>query len=283
MVLVGGRIVTIDDNRPEAQALAIRDDRILSVGTDAEIRPLIGGNTTVINLEGKLAVPGFIESHAHFMSLGKSLMRLRLGDAANYEEIIEMVARAVKETQSGEWIMGRGWHQEKWDRLPVPNVVGLPFHQALSEVSPDNPVLLKHASGHSSLVNAKAMELVGITKGSEDPEGGEIVRDADGNPIGVFREKAQKPFEEAQRSFEENRTAEERAANERRAAELAIQECLSKGITSFHDAGATLEEIELYKELVVENALGIRLWVMIGEPCLRISPNSRLSEWETIG
>jgi predicted amidohydrolase YtcJ len=158
LVLLDGKIVTVDDEIPEAEALAVRGGRIVAVGGSNEIRGYVGDNTTVLELGGKLAIPGFIEGHAHFSSLGKSKMRLKLAAAANWGEIVAMVADAVSEAEPGDWILGRGWHQEKWDMVPEPNIDGLPFHNALTEVSPDNPVYLTHASGHSSIGNAKVME-----------------------------------------------------------------------------------------------------------------------------
>jgi predicted amidohydrolase YtcJ len=191
LVLKNGRIVTVDEKVPEASALAIRGGRFVAVGSDKKIDGYIGESTRVIDLEGHLAVPGLIEAHGHFNSLGQAKLRLDLTKVKNWGEIVAMVKDAAAKSQPGEWIFGRGWHQEKWDSLPQPNVDGLPYHQELSRVSPDNPVLLNHASGHSSMANAKAMELAGISGDTPDPEGGEIVRDARGEAIGVFRESAQ--------------------------------------------------------------------------------------------
>ncbi|MFQ6108634.1 MAG: amidohydrolase [Candidatus Aminicenantales bacterium] len=235
----------------------------------------------MIDLEGKLAIPGFIDAHAHFTSIGQAKMRLDLTKVRNWDEIVAMVKEAVEKAQLGEWILGRGWHQEKWDKTPEPNVDGLPFHLSLSKVSPDNPVLLTHASGHSSFANAKAMDLAGITNKTPDPEGGEIVRDAKGNPIGVFRETAQGLLRRALSTSLEKRTPEQRKAERRKAVELAIEECLSKGITSVHDAGSSFETIDLFKEFAQEEKLGLRLYVMIrvGNELLK----QRLSDYRIIG
>lgn len=265
LVLLNGKIVTMDDAKPEAQALAVQGDRIIVVGNNEEIQSYISPSTKVIDLEGKLAIPGFIDGHGHFMSLGQSKMHSDLTSAENWDEIVRMVKQAVQKARPGEWIRGRGWHQEKWDKLPQPNVAGLPFHHALSRVSPGNPVLLTHASGHSSIANAKAMELAGIDPKTPDPLGGEIVRDEQGNPIGVFRETAQGLVRKAMHEYLANRTPEQIEADQRRAVELAVQECLSKGITSFQDAGSSFKTINFFKKLVDEGQLGIRLWVMINE------------------
>jgi predicted amidohydrolase YtcJ len=265
LVLLNGKIVTVDDSRPEAQALAVEKDIILAVGSDEEIRTYIGKNTRVIDLDGKLAVPGFTDSHMHFFSLGESLMELPLAKAANFDEIVAMVKDAVEKAESGEWILGNGWHQEKWDRSPSPNIDGLPYHHALSAVSPESPVLLSHASGHSCIANAKAMELAGITAATPDPEGGEIIRDDNGEPIGVFREDADKALYDALRESEAHRTPEEIEVYRRKVAELAAAECLSKGITSVHDAGTSFDRIDFYKKLAENGAIGVRLWVMTNE------------------
>ena len=257
VVLHNGKIITVDELHPEVQALGIRGDQIVVVGTNEEVDAYIGETTEVIDLEGQLAVPGFIESHGHFLGVGNAQMQLNLMDVQNWEEIVAMVAAAVEEAQPGQLIRGRGWHQEKWNPLPERNVEGFPLHDQLSEVSPDNPVVLTHASGHASFANARAMEMSGITSATADPDGGEILRDARGNPIGVFRETASGLLRGA--------SADATPPDPRRQAELAVQEALAKGITSFQDAGSSFETVDLLKNMVDDGSLGIRLWVMLRE------------------
>ena len=264
LVILNAKIITLDESQASAEALAARDGRITAVGDDNAVRSLIGDSTTVLDLEGNLVVPGFIEGHAHFAGLGRSLIRLRLQDARNWDEIVAMVAEAAKKAEPGEWILGRGWHQDKWDQTPQPNVEGLPFHTSLSAVSPDNPVYLSHASGHSSIANAYAMELAGITRETKDPEGGQIVRDTDGNPIGVFRETADEAIYDAYQRYLDRRSPEEKEKDWREEVRLAARECLANGITSFQDAGSTYERIDFYRKLANEDSLRVRLWVMIG-------------------
>lgn len=261
LVLTNGRVVTVDDRLPEARAVAVRGGKIAAVGTENAIKRYIGGSTQVIDLKGALAIPGLIDSHGHFTGLGASKMILDLTKARSWEEIAAMVGEAAKAAKPGVWITGRGWHQEKWDRVPEPNIDGLPFHDALSKAAPANPVLLEHASGHSSLANAKAMEVSGITAKTPDPKGGQIIRDVKGNPIGAFLETAQGLI----RVREPKLTLEEALARERREIELAAQECLKNGVTTFHDAGASFRTIDLYKKMAEEGTLGVRLCVMIGE------------------
>jgi predicted amidohydrolase YtcJ len=174
-----------------------------------------------------------------------------------------MVAEAAKSAKPGEWISGRGWHQEKWDRTPEPNVNGLPLHDALSKVSPDNPVVLTHASGHSCLANAKAMTLAKITAKTPNPSGGEIIKDAKGNPIGAFLETAQRLIRGGMAAARDTRTPEEIEAERIKVVELADKECLSKGLTGAHDAGSGWETIELFKKMIDQGKLGVRLNVML--------------------
>ncbi len=281
LVLINGKIVTVDKKIPEAQALAVKDGVIIEVGSNAKVERCIDENTQVIDLEGKLAIPGFTDAHGHFTGLGRSLMRLNLMNVKNWDEVVSLVKAAVQKAKPGEWIFGRGWHQEKWDKTPQPNVDGLPFHHALSKVSPDNPVLLSHASGHASFANAKTMELSGITKETPDPPGGEIVRDSEGNPIGAFRETAQRLLRSASSEYLDERSPEEIEAEQIKIVELAVQECLENGVTSFHDAGSSFETIDLFKKLAEEGKLGMRLWVMIRDNNSRLQ--EKLSEYKIIG
>ncbi|MCP5051685.1 MAG: amidohydrolase family protein, partial [bacterium] len=244
-VLKNGACGTLDEAKPSAEALAVRQGRIVATGTNKEMEEYISESTKTIDLKGKLAIPGFIEAHGHFTGLGMAKMRLNLMTVKNWDEVIEMVAEAVKNAKPGEWIQGRGWHQEKWDRSPEPNVDGLPFHETLSKVSPDNPVLLRHASGHSSFANAKAMELAGIDEKTGNPEGGEIVKDSEGNPIGVFRETAQGLLRKAFGDQMSKQTEEEKAAELRKAIELADRASLENGVTTFHDAGTSYRVVDV--------------------------------------
>lgn len=261
LILVNGRIVTADDARPEAQALAVRGDTIAALGTTEEIRKLAGPTTKVIDLNGQLAIPGFIEGHGHFTGLGNGLMNLNLMPTKSWDEILTMVATAVETAKPGQWIIGRGWHQEKWTSTPNPNVEGFPTHESLSRVSPNNPVVLTHASGHASFVNAKAMELSNITRDTPNPAGGEILKDEKGNPTGLLRERASGLVRQG--AGEPPLTADERRARALRGIQLAVREALSKGVTSFQDAGSGFDTVDTLKRLVDENKLGIRLYVML--------------------
>ncbi|MBU1185605.1 MAG: amidohydrolase [Acidobacteria bacterium] len=279
LVLTNGKIVTVEEDQPEVEALAVRGDIIIALGSTARIKQYIGDATQVIDLEGRLAIPGIIDSHAHFSGIGEARLSLDLMKVNSWENIVAMVAEAAQKAKPGEFITGRGWHQEKWDRVPEPNVSGLPYHTELSRVSPDNPVILRHASGHSSIANAKAMKLADITGDTPDPAGGEIVRDGQGNAIGVFRETAQGLLRGAY--YEYLRTPEEMKAEQRKIVELAVEECLSKGITSLHDAGVSFEAVDYFKKMADDGVLRMRLNLMISAGNAQL--NQRIADYKILG
>lgn len=273
LVLTNGNIVTVDDGNPTAQAIAIREGKILAIGSAVAIDEFVGRQTEIIDLEGQTAIPGFIEGHAHFNGVGQAQLQLNLMSVSNWDEVVAMVEEAANSAEPGELILGRGWHQEKWDRAPTPNVEGIPLHITLSAASPNNPVLLTHVSGHAVYANAKAMELSGIDNTTPNPSGGEIIRDGMGNPIGYFRETASRLLAPAR----EGATP----TDPRRVVELAQEEALSKGITSFQDAGSSFEQIDVFKEMAEDGSLDIRLWVMVRESVAELTEN--LAEYRMIG
>ena len=278
LVLINGRIVTVDDVRPEAEAIAVSKDRVQALGTTTEIKAMVGQNTQVIDLQGQLAIPGFIESHGHFTGVGGAQLELNLMNVESWDKIVAMVAEAVSHAKPGQWIYGRGWHQEKWNARPVPNVEGFPTHASLDKVSPNNPVALVHASGHAAFVNAKAMELSDIRRPTESPAGGEILRDKNGDATGLLRETAQRKIKLG--AGEPTPTPEEHQARARKELELASEEALSKGITTFEDAGSSLATIDLMKKMVDEGKMGVRLWVMVRQSNETIAP--KLAQYKMI-
>src|SRR5207247_8777899 len=143
-----------------------------------------------VDLKGALATPGFIDAHVHFTGVGDAAKNLKLSTATSWNDIVRMVGDAAKKAKPGEWILGRGWHQEKWSETPSPNVEGFPLHEALSRVSPNNPVWLTHASGHAGFANALAMKMAEVSKTTAEPAGGEILHDQDGKATGLFNARA---------------------------------------------------------------------------------------------
>ena len=282
LVLRGGIVVSVDDALPRAEAIAIRGFEIVAVDSDREINGYIGPATEVVELDGRLAIPGFIEGHAHYLSLGQAKMILDLTRAATWREIVEQVDAAARQAEPGEWILGSGWHQEKWTELPEPNLDGAPLHARLSSVSPDNPVHLAHASGHAIFVNEAALRLAGIDTNTPDPPGGTIVRDAEGHPTGLLRESAEGLIRALIEQSNRGRSPQEREAELRHQMELAGQEALSKGITTFHDAGASFDDIDRFKAWADEGALPVRLYVMVGMEETNQALAERLADYRII-
>lgn len=263
LILAGGSVITVDPEVPNGQAVAIRAGRVLAVGSDNDIRALAGPGTEVIELDGRVVIPGFIEGHGHFLGLGDARMILDLQAATSFDEIVDQVARAVAEAESGQWILGRGWHQERWQPAPEVAYDGVPSHQPLSEISPDNPVLLTHASGHASFANAAALALAGIDADTPDPEGGTIIRDDNGEPTGFLRQAAQLAVRQALTDSQRSLSEAERQAHFLRQVELAGEDALRHGVTSFHDQGASFAEIDRLRTLEAEGRLPIRLHVAV--------------------
>lgn len=263
LILFNGNVVTVDDQRPHVQAVAIIGDEIFRTGTDAEILKFRSDRTRVIDLHGKTVVPGFIESHAHLTGIGRMLTNLDLTGAESWDEIVEMVKEAVGKARPGEWIIGRGWHQSLWKKKPVPDYDGYPIHEALSKVSPNNPVYLTHRSGHMCFANERAMVLAGVSRSTVPPEGGEIPRDRKGDPIGVFRETAQGLIGRALAKSRSTMTAAELNREYEQYVLLAQKECLRFGITTFCDAGMSINDVLRLKQMADKGRLEMRIWIML--------------------
>ncbi len=281
LVLLNGNIITVDSNNTIVEAIAVIDDKIVSLGSSDEINNLVGDSTDVIDLKGKTAIPGFIDSHAHLISTGQAKISLNLRDAKNWDEVVYLVAAAADESRNGEWIIGRGWHQEKWNPSPIENINGYPLHNKLSEATPRNPVMLSHASGHAIFANAKAMEIANVTSETTDPRGGKIVKDKEGNPIGVFMEEAEQLISSHYQKYLDERTLEEQKNEKKKAITLAIDECLSNGITSLHDAGASFEDIKILRQMVEHGEIKIRLYEMLLEDYNLLKDSIRA--YQTVG
>ena len=264
LVLLHGSVATMDASRPDASALAVAGDRLMAVGSDAEIAALIGPGTEVIDARSRRVVPGFIEGHGHFMMLGEALSILDLRAAASWQEIVAMVAAAVAEAPPGAWILGRGWHQEKWQSLPQDAVGGVPGNRQLNAAAPRNPVLLEHASGHGAIANAAALAKAGIDASTADPAGGQIVRDAAGEATGWLVDTAAESVRAVHDREQQARAPRQQRAERIARLRLAGSEALAKGVTTFHDAGVPFEIIDLYRELAEAGELPLRLYVMVG-------------------
>lgn len=260
-LIYGGTIYTVDSITPNAEAVAIKNNTIIFVGNLAEAETFKNEQTKLINLKGKTMTPGLIEGHGHFMGLGYNELNLDLINTTSYQDIIDAVAERVKKAEPGEWIIGRGWHQSKWDSLPTEMVKGFQTHNRLSEVSPNNPVYLSHASGHAGFANSKAMEVAGLQVLAKEGiknfkiEGGEVILDEFGRPTGIFNERAQ--------SLISRHIPEKTQETDIKAFDLAVQACHKNGITSFHDAGIPKETIELYKSMKQKGKMQTRIYAML--------------------
>jgi predicted amidohydrolase YtcJ len=276
LVLRNGYVYTVDSVNKVAEAVAVKNGKIIFIGKNDDAKNYIGSKTEVIDCKGQFVMPGFIEGHGHIHGLGASLINLNLMNVKNWDEVVQMVADAVQKAKPGDWIIGRGWHQEKWTPAPAKNYLGYPYHDELSKVSPNNPVMLTHASGHAGFVNAKAMELAGITASTKAPAGGEIVKDKSGVVTGVLEETAQGLVSRVYNDYLNKQSEVDRKAGWQKSLALAEDECLKKGVTSFHDAGSSFKQVEWLKELASENKLNVRHWIMVrdGNASLRRNANA---------
>jgi len=263
LVILGGKIVTLDPARPEATALAARGGSIVSVGSDQQVQSFVGPRTEVLRLEGKLAVPGFIESHGHLRNLGILRMNVDLKTTRSWDEVVQRVRDAAARAKPGDWIFGRGWHQEKWEQAPARTVEGYPTPESLNQAAPANPVLLRHASGHAVIANLAALRAAGIDDRTKNPPGGRIVRDGAGHATGALIETAADLVNSEMDDALARRSPQEIDAETTRAVEIAQEECLSKGITTFEDAGSTFDTIDRIKKMAEAGRLKMRLWVMV--------------------
>ncbi|MDH3362292.1 MAG: amidohydrolase [Gammaproteobacteria bacterium] len=281
LILVNADVVTVDEALPHAEAVAIRGDLILAVGTSEEMSKYRGEDTEVIDLRGQMVVPGFIEGHGHYTSFGGSLMILDFRNAKSFAEIVSMVANAASSTPVGEWIIGRGWHQDKWEIKESVLVEGLPVHDSLSNATPDHPVMLIHTSGHAVFVNQRAMTLVEVDGNTQPPPGGEIVRDETGRATGMMREAAQDIFRIAYSGHQGRRPAGVAETELRRMVTLAGEESLRHGITSFQDLGTTFAEVDLLKAMADEGNLPVRLYMAFEEQATDMA--GRLDDYRMVG
>lgn len=265
MILYNGIFFTADDQHPFCEAVSIKDGKILSIGSITDLKKTKDRKTTMIDLKGLFAMPGLIEGHGHFHAMGKNMVDVDLYNTKSWGEIIEMVNNRKKSLPKGEWLEGRGWHQEKWNIQPQVLYQGYPVNKELNALFPKNPVILYHASGHALIANDKALEIAGIDNTTKDPEGGRIIRDKGGYPTGLLEENAMDLLTNALKKHRELQSEEVQYQKWKSNIKLAQQACAKNGITSFHDAGVTVKEVKNYLRLADEKALQIKLWVMIND------------------
>ncbi len=252
LILTGANVITLDPGRPHATAVAVRGGRIVKVGSDAEVRALAGPATRSLELAGRTVLPGLTDAHVHVEGLGTSLESLSLVGAETLAEAVSRVGEAARTGPAGEWILGRGWDQNDWPGKRFPTAADL------DRVTGDHPVYLVRVDGHAGWANTKALALAGVTAATKDPEGGRLLRDAQGGPTGVF-------IDHAKGLVESKIPPPTREVRKRRLAR-GLQAAAEAGLTEVHDAGVTLDTIALYKELLAEDAMPVRAYVMISGP-----------------
>ncbi len=248
LILLNGVIYTVDSRKPVAEAIALSDGRITGIGSNEEIRRDFR-SANIIDLRGKPVYPGLIDAHAHLEGLGAALMNLDLVGTTSPAEVQRMVRERASTTPPGVWIRGRGWDQNDWEEKIFPD------HSSLDEAAGEIPVYLKRVDGHAVWVNRKVLEIAGITRDTPDPEGGRIVRNTAGEPTGIFVDRATEMLS----AVLPDPSKEERTESVLR----AVQSCLRVGLTGVHDMGVDLEMIGIYKELIPDGRLPLRIYAAI--------------------
>jgi predicted amidohydrolase YtcJ len=249
LIVHDARIHTVDAARPLARAMAIRDGRVVFVGSEREAMSLRGANTRLLDLDGRTVIPGMIDAHAHLLGLGQGLQTLDLRGTSSYDAVIAKVLERRDATPAGRWIIGRGWDQNDWADTRFPE------HAALSAKTGEHPVLLERVDGHAVLVNAAALQAAGIGRDTRDPEGGRIERDAEGEPTGVLVDNAIDLVTKVMPAPTEDEL--------RDAVGRAIAELQRWGLTGIHDAGVPRDVIAVYEALAREGRFGLRNYVMV--------------------
>ena len=248
LLLLNAHVVTMNPKQGSAQAVAVKNGRIVWVGSTQEARRLFTKAAQTMDLEGATVLPGIIDAHTHLMTLGEGFLKIDLKDISSEQEAVERVRQRVATAKPGEWILGWGWDEGKW-------AAHYPTHHALTAAAPDNPVFLASLHGFAGWFNKKALDIAGINKETKDPENGRIIRDESGEPAGVLANRAQ--------DLVTRHLPPLTLEQVKRALELAAQECVRNGLTSVHEARVTPIMIQAFRELIKEGRLPLRVYVML--------------------
>jgi hypothetical protein len=253
VVLTRGIVHTVNDNMPQAQAIAISNGKIIFVGSSKDVREHIGYSTVILNLRGKTVLPGFVDSHYHYMGVGKRDYQLNLDNTTSLSDLQQRIRQKAKSTAEGEWIIGRGWNEQDW-----PNRV-FPTAADIDSIIPGFPVFLTRTDGHAVVVNSEAMRIAGIDTRTSDPQGGQILRDLSGSPTGMLIDNAiglvsaYLPPDTSQVAM-------------RNYATKANEVTLANGITQVHDMGSKLRDIGLWHEMFENDELQVRINAYVPGP-----------------
>ena len=251
LIVTNARIYTVDDGHPFVSALAVRDGKVAFIGSVREASLLRGPNTHVIDATGRTVIPGMVDAHAHLFGLGEFLRSIDLTDTRSYDEIVSRVGARVKQATAGRWVIGRGWDQNKWGNTRFPT------HEALSSVSPNNPVVLERIDGHALLANAAAMRAAGVTAATKDPAGGRIEREANGAPTGVFVDNAMEIIDRIIPPMSHDEMTSTALA--------AVKESNRWGLTGLHDPGEPRAVLDVFEELAKAGTFTLRVYAMISD------------------
>src|SRR2546425_4558764 len=253
LVLKNGNIYTVNDQRPQAEAVAVKGDRIIFVGSNAGVQKYVGKNTRVVDLQGNTVVPGMADEHCHLLGVGQREMTLNLEGITNLQDFLAKVKARVDQAKPGEWVAGRGWIETFW-QPPV-----FPTRWDLDKISPNNPVFLQRADGHGAVANSAALKLGGVTKDTRDPFGGQILRDKEtGEPVGMLLDNAQ--------GFVNRQVAARAEGSVEQAAILGVKRSLELGWTQVQDPGGSYADVEVYKKLYGEGKIKLRIYKAVYGP-----------------
>ena len=269
--ITGSRIWTGDTDKPWAEAMAIEGDRIVAVGSDEKIAAYIGDDTVLID-GGRLVVPGFIDSHVHFLDGGEALESVQLRDVTSREQFRRRFSDYVTTIEPGEWILGGAWDHEAWGGE-------LPTRDWIDDLTPNNPVWVFRLDGHMALANSLALSKAGVDADSPDVAGGEIVRDADGRPTGVLKDNAMTPVMAAMPPTSDARRDRQLDAAQRYLA--------SNGVTTVHNMG-TFQDLAVFRRAHDKDALTVRIYAAVPlfewrELLADVGKNGRGDEWLATG
>jgi predicted amidohydrolase YtcJ len=247
LIITNAKIWTVDSSKPLAQAVAVLQDRIVAVGSNAEVDAWRGPNTKVIDAGGKLVLPGFNDAHVHFVSGGEQLDNVQLKDVTNPQEFARRIAERAKITPKGEWVLGGNWDETKW------NPPDMPTKEMIDALTPDTPVFVSRYDGHMGLANSLALRLAGITAQTPDPPGGAIVRDPQGNPTGALKDAAMDPIFKVIPPLSHDRRL--------KVVKRALAYAASVGVTSVQHMETSYADIAVYSELLRRGELTTRIYV----------------------
>jgi predicted amidohydrolase YtcJ len=253
LIFVNGNIYTANEKQPRAEAIAVKGDRIVLVGSNAEAKKLQAAATRVIDLHGETVLPGMTDAHYHFVGVGLREMSLNLEGITNLEDFLAKVKARVDQAKPGEWVTGRGWIETFW-QPPV-----FPTRWDLDKISPNNPVFLNRADGHGAVANSAALKIGGVTKESKDPFGGQIIRDKQsGEPTGMLLDNAQ--------GLVTRHIPQAAEGNTEQAMILANQRSIMLGWTQVQDPGGSYRDVDIYKKLYGEGKLKLRIYKAVYGP-----------------